>query len=157
MITTLAVNIYNWNCLENGSNMVLDVDADTEKLIINQYSSASQSQTWILIPNLVTNAHQAGGYTLYNQTFNGSADMPANQTQIPLGDDPTPFGSFGYCWTVWDAGMSGSTQLWAIQNAARDGAFDVYEQGTDNGTQVMFWNWNGGDNQKWVITPVNQS
>jgi hypothetical protein len=154
MLTTIAVHIYNWNCLNNNANMVLDVDPDSQMLVINEFSSTAPGQIWTLIPNLVSNAHQAGGFTIYNQKFNGSADMPAIETQIPLGNDPDPYNAFSYCWTIWDNGMSGSTQLWAIQNAARVGAFDVYEQGTSAGTPVMYWNANNGANQQWVIVPA---
>lgn len=148
MDTTITVNIYNWNCLENGQNMVIDVSANM--LVLNDLGSAAAPK-WILIPNLVVGA-QTGGYTIFNPSLNLSAEQPTTGNQIPLGDDPTPYGSASYCWTLWAAGTSNSgEQLWAIQSAQRGPAMDAQRSSCSGGTPVLFYNWNGGDNQRWVI------
>jgi hypothetical protein len=152
MLTAITVNIYSWNCLENGKNMVLDVGANN-LLVLNELNSSSATQVWTLIPNLVAGA-QGGGYTIYNAAANLSIEQPVQGQQIVLGDDPTPYGSLGYCWTFWNAGNSSGYQLWAIQDAQRGPAMDADHGNCDNDTIIWFYGWNGGDNQRWVVMPV---
>jgi hypothetical protein len=151
MLTAINVNIYNWNCMENGKNMVLDVGANN-LVVLNQLSS-SPTQVWTLIPNLVAGA-DGGGYTIYNPATNLSIEAPVNGQQLKLGDDPTPYGSNSYCWTIWNAGNSSGYQLWAIQDFQRGPAMDSDHGNCDNKTIVWLFNWNGGDNQRWVIQQV---
>jgi Ricin-type beta-trefoil lectin domain-like len=143
--TAINVIITNLNCAEAGTPMVLDVNNNT--LIINTPSNA-QTQIWTLIPNLIPTNAASGGFTLYNSSANGSAEQPAGGSQISLGDDPTPYGSAAYCWTLWPAG---GQQLWAIQDSQRGLCMDASGGSCDAGTPVLFWGWNGGDNQKWII------
>jgi len=148
MQTAINVIITNWNCARNNNPMVLDVH--NNGLVINAPSGA-QTQIWTLIPNLVTNA-QSGGFTLYNSSANLSAEQPASGSPISLGDDPTPYGSAAFCWTLWPAGKdSNNAQLWAIQDSQRGFCMDASRGSCDSGTSVLFWSWNSGDNQRWLI------
>ena len=128
--------------------MVLDVSSNS--LVINTPYSDAQTQIWTLIPNVVTNA-QTGGFTLYNAAANSCAEQPAGGSQISLGDDPTPYGSAAYCWTLWPAGVVNGHQLWAIQDSQQGLCMDASGGSCNPGTPVLFWDWNGGDNQKWLI------
>lgn len=149
--TVITVTIANWGCVENGSTMVLDVDANNN-LVLNAWANTA-TQLWTLIPNLVTNA-ASGGYTIYNASVNLSAEQPNAGSQIPLGDDPTPYGSSSYCWTLWPAGSGNGSQLWAIQDSQRGNCMDASGGGCTANTQVLLYGWNGGDNQRWIINPA---
>jgi hypothetical protein len=152
MLTEINVNIYSWNCLENGQNMVLDVGANN-LVVLNQLNSSTSTQVWTLVPNLVAGA-VSGGYTIYNAAAGGSLEQPNPGQQIVIGDDPTPYGSNAYCWTLWNAGNSSGYQLWAIQDSQRGNAIDADHGNCDNGTIIWLYGWNGGDNQRWVLLPV---
>ena len=151
MNDVITVNIYNWNCYKNGYQMALDVL--NNELVLNLQSSAT-APNWVLIPNLVLGA-TTGGYTVFNPALNGCAEQPVVGHQIKLGDDPTPFGAAAYCWTLWPAGESADVQLYAIQDSTRGPAMDASGSSCDANTPVLFWGWNGGDNQRWIIAPVS--
>jgi hypothetical protein len=155
MNTEITVNIYNWNCLRGQQEMVLDVDS-SGKLIVNPLNSSSTSQQWVLIPNLVVGA-AVGGFTLMNVAYGQAAEQPGSEIQISLGDDPTPFGSNAYCWTLWPVSIENNEEIWAIQAYNRGNVMDAQGGSCGWNTPVLFCSWskNGHNyNQQWVIRAI---
>lgn len=150
MDTIIKVVIHNWNCLANDKQMVLSVNSSNMLVLSEAVSPPRPEQQWIMVPNLVTGA-AGGGYTLLNAARQLAAEQPVVENQISLGDDPTPYGSKVYCWTLWPAGTGNNEGLWAIQSYNRGPAMDADGGGCDIGTRVLLWRWKSGNNQRWVI------
>ena len=150
--TSIKVNIFNWNCLKNDKQLVLDVG--TTGLVINTLGLTT-TQTWILVPNLVAGA-QVGGFTLYNPAANVSAEQPNDGQQILSGDDPTPYGSQAYCWTFLNKGNNPDNEvLWTFQGSNSNGdCMDAKFSAITDGTPVIFYQNNDTSTQQWVIKQV---
>ena len=155
----INVTISSYNAGNQGSSAYIGLDGNG--LVLK--SALDATTTWTLIPSLVPGA-ETGGFMLYNAAGTGGnqcADRPATPgagQQITLNDDPTPYGSASYCWTLWPTGtwnlFGKPIQLWAIQDSQRGPCMDADNSGTGDGTWILLYDWNGGDNQQWIITPA---
>ena len=158
MDLSTEVVIFNWNTVKNSAPfMVLGVD-QTGKLILREPDFAIQDQlVWVLVPNFTAGASYAG-YSIVNNALQEAAVQPAEGQQIALGDDPTPYGDKAYCWTLFPTGTApNGAQLWSIQDYQRGPVMDAAHSGTSEGTPILFWDWNGGDNQQWILNPASTS
>jgi hypothetical protein len=149
MNSIINVLISNYNAANQGIANYIGLNDDKTLLVLRLTPDATT--TWTLIPNL-PNGAVTGGFTLYNAAANQCAVVPGAGGQVGLNDDPTPYGALPYCWTFWQGNLwNGQIQLWAIQDSQRGLCMDAAESGVTDGTPILGWSWNGGDNQQWFF------
>jgi hypothetical protein len=152
--STINVTISSYQAANQGKTAYIGLAADGISLILK--SAPDNTTTWTLIPNVAAGA-KTGGFTLYNTGGTGgnqAASIPATGNQITLNDDPTPYGTPSYCWTLWSTNPWQGVQLWCIQDDQQGGLMDAENGGTDPGTRILLWGSGVGDNQQWIITAV---
>jgi hypothetical protein len=147
MQNIINVTILNYNAQQQGAPAYIGLNGTALVL------TTSNPTVWNMIPNLSAGA-VTGGFTFYCAAAAQAACIPAPGVQIALNDDPTPYGAPSYCWTLWPTSVQGGVQLWAIQDNQRDCGMDAAGGGISDGTQILLYGWNGGDNQQWIITLV---
>ncbi len=153
MENEIIVSILNWNALDQNPDSPMAIAAGRNGgLFLSKYSADDPSQQWRLIPNL-DGAATTGGYSIQSVIYGSVARQPDEKgKQIQLNHNPAPtYGEKEYCWTIWPAGQVNNEDLWAIQSYQRGLAMDAFDSGVNPGTQVIFWPWNGNNNQKWII------
>jgi hypothetical protein len=153
METGIKVVILNRNCWSGDKKMALAANSE-DRLVLTEEKEGDPNQQWLLIPNLAIGA-KAGGYTLYNIGKGRSARQPAAGAQIPLDDDPTPYGNQHYSWTIFAADAQvDNQQEWYFQSYERGDLMDAWGKSCKEGTAVKFYRWVGTNNQRWVIKKI---
>lgn len=150
----INVSIASYQAESQGGHAYIGLASDGISLVLK--SSPDATTTWTLVPNVAAGA-VTGGFTLYNAAGTGgneSACIPAVGNQIQLNDDPTPYGSLPYCWTLWPTNTWNGSQLWCIQDNQRGGLMDAEREGTSDGTRINLFGSGVGDNQQWIIRTV---
>lgn len=145
------------NCRKHSKDMALTAkifDDGTWKLVISDFHEQNWLQRWRLIPNVVDGV---SGYNLLCMGQGNAPMQPSGVGKIHLRPDIAETianTNPDYCWVITPTNDKHHPSFF-IRSFDSKKVMDVDHARCGEGTSVLLWDFNGDDNQRWLILPVS--
>ncbi len=118
-------------------------------LVQAQFKQGDPTQQWNTVYNQYMDGNNAvAGYSLINAASGLAAKFMSDGG--PIGMAPYAFGDKTLVWRLDSVGDG----FFAINRWDRNEVMDVKGGSCDPGATILSWGWNGGDNQRWELSPA---